>query len=55
MECDAKGVRKWSQNRCQNSSKNNAKTTKVKDYENHKNNVSLNGKIIKNNCKHNCF
>ena len=43
MEVDAKGLQKWNQNRCQNSAKINAKTRKGK---NHKNYISLNGKII---------
>ena len=35
MEFDAKGVPKGSRNRCQNSSKINAKTCNGKDQENH--------------------
>ena len=53
MELYAKGVPKWSQKLCQNSSKINAKTGKGKDHEKHKMNVSLNGKIIQTQCKHN--
>ena len=36
MEFDVKGVPKWNQNRCQNSSKVNAQTGNEKDQENHK-------------------
>ena len=35
IKVDTKGVPKWSQNRCQNSSKINAKTSNEKDQENH--------------------
>ena len=35
IKFDAKGVPKWSQNRCQKSSKINAKTGNEKDQENH--------------------
>ena len=37
---------KWSQNRCPNSSKTNAKTCEEKHHGNLKNHVSLKGKII---------
>ena len=54
MEVDAKGMPKCNQNRCQNSSKNNAKIGSEKDHENHQshqNHVFMNGKIIQINCK----
>ena len=35
MEFDAKGIPKWSQKRCQKSSKINAKNDNEKDQENH--------------------
>ena len=35
MECDPKGVPKWDRNRCNKSSKNNAKTDNEKDHANH--------------------
>ena len=55
MKFYAKGVPKWSQNRCHNSSNINAKTGKEKDHETHKDPVSLNGKNIQLDLKTSVF
>ena len=52
MEFNAKGVSRWSRNRCKQLSKNNAKTCNVKNnMKIIKNHVSRNGKIIEIHCK----
>ena len=46
MKFDAKGIPKWSQNRCQNSSTINAKTGNEKNQKHHQTFFSLKGKIM---------
>ena len=55
VESDTKKVPKWNPGQCKKPSKSHAKTSIEKYHENHRNRVSLNGKIIQIHLKTNMF